>query len=54
MDTKVVWIKGRRGGSGARRKVRMKVINGLIDMQLGDCEHGKTGWREWSHHLLKV
>jgi len=38
MDTKVVWIKGRRGGSGARGKVDMKVINRLISMQLGHCE----------------
>ena len=30
MDTKVVWIKGRRGGSGARGKMCMKVIYGLI------------------------
>jgi hypothetical protein len=32
MGTKVVWIKGRRGGSGARGQVHMKVINGLIGM----------------------
>jgi hypothetical protein len=32
MDTKVVRIKGRRGGSGARGKVHMKVINRLIGM----------------------
>ena len=30
MDTKVVWIKGRCGGSGARGRVRTKVINGLV------------------------
>ena len=32
MDAKVVWIKRRRGGSGARRNVHMEVINGLIGM----------------------
>ena len=33
MYTKIVRIKGRRGGSGARGKVSVKVINGgLIDM----------------------
>lgn len=54
MDTKVVRIERRRGRSGARGEVRMKVINGLIGMYLGQIERGNMGWDQWSRHLLRV
>jgi len=41
MYTKIVRIKGRRGGSGARGEVSMKVIIGLIDMQQENSEQRK-------------